>query len=175
MAWAKEPASLEYDDDELLDRMTAEYEPPSYPYGCRFDLDEADLIKAAGEAGKPGDTLKFAAMAEVTSVFSGRQDSRVELQISEFAGEDGEFHPIKDKPDDATDDETWRHFGCICLSNAELEKMGLEADCERGDTIHLIGELQLENIARNERGEMANLQITRLTFAEDESDESREG
>ena len=174
MAFRREPVSLEYDDDELLDRMSCSYEPPSYPYGCQFYLDEADLEEAAGEKGRVGDSLSFSAMAEVTSVHCGPRDSRVELRITEFAGDDGKFFEIaKDAGD--KDDFTYQRFGCVALCNAELEKMGLEADCELGDTIHLIGEARLESLSRTEKGgDVACLQITKLTF-EDESAESREG
>lgn len=175
MAFHRDPVDLEYDDDDLLDRMSASYEPPSYPYGCQFSLAEDDLEQAAGEKGRVGDVMRFAAMAEVTSVYSGTKDSRIELKINEFAGDDGKFFEItKDIGD--KDDFTYQRFGCLCLGTPELQKMGLEADCELGDLIHLIGDAKLESVSRTEKGgDIASLQITRLTFAEDESTESQEG
>lgn len=175
MAFRKDPVSLEYSDDDILDRMTADYEPPSYPYGCQFRICEDDLEQVAGEPGDIGDTMKFAAMAEVTAVHQSADGSRVELKITDFAGEDGDFVQIKDEPEGVDDSAPWLSCGCVCLSQTELEKMGLEADCERGDLIHLVGELRLESISRTEQGgDVATLQITHLSYVEDESSESRE-
>lgn len=170
MAWSTEPASLEYDDDDMLDRMPfPEAEPPNYPYGCRFDLACDDVEEAAGEVGTPGESMRFSAMATVTSVHCSEGNSRVELQIEQFAGEDGEFFDITQKGE-----EEWHKFGCISLTGCELAKIDLEPDCELGDTIHLIGEVKLLGFDRHEeRGDVCSLQITKLTY-EDESEESRD-
>ena len=175
MAFRNEPVSIEYDDEDLYDRMNPEYEPPAYPYGCRFDLDESDLELAAGEKGKPGEVMNFSAIAEVTAVRAGKNDCRIELQIKQFAGEDGKFFDIE-QPEQKEGELSYfgSTFGCISLCGPELDKMGLEADCDLGDTIHLIGEVCLEGLSRTEaRGDVATLQITKLTF-EDESSESTE-
>jgi hypothetical protein len=162
MAYRNDPVSMEYDDDELLDRMTAEYEPPSHPPGLQFQIGEEDLEKAAGAGGSPGDSLRFSAMACVTSVFRGTDSARIELEVEQFAGEDGKFFELS-RP------------ASICLCDPELEKLGLDDDAELGDMLHLIGEARVESISRNEFvGECATLQVTHLTF-EDESEESREG
>lgn len=170
MAWNAEAQSLEYSDDDILDRMTPDMpEPPSYPYGCRFDLSCDDVEEAAGEVGTPGETMRFAAMATVTSVNCSEGNSRIELQIEEFAGEDGKFFEIDQKGE-----ETWRRFGCISLTGCELAKIDLAPDCALGDTIHLIGEIKLLGFDRHEdRGDVCSLQITKLTY-EDESEESRD-
>ncbi len=162
MAWQGALADIGYDDDEMLDRANAAagpIDPPEYPFGCSFCLAEADLIKAAGEEGKPGDEMRFAAMAEVTSCHRGTSGDRVELEIKEFAGADGKFFELSQP-------------GHISLTDRELGKMGLEADCEVGDLIHLIGDARLESVSRSSFGETANLQITKLSF-EDESEEGR--
>lgn len=154
---------MEYDDDELLDRMAPEYEPPTHPLGLQFQIDEADLKKAAGEDGKPGDTLRFSSMAEVTSIYRGEEGSRIELELRLFAGEDGDFFELT-------------RTGCICFCAPELEKLDLDDDCELGDLIHLIGEARLVSVSNHPMmGDIACLQITDLTYAEDESTESREG
>lgn len=175
MAYRNEPVSLEYDDDDILDQIAVDDQPPSYPYGCQFTLAEDDLEQAVGETGKVGEELRFSAMADVTSAYVGDGGSRVELAICEFAGEDGHFFEIAPYPA-GKDEEPWNRFGCICLTGSELEKLGLDAaDAEVGDTIHLIGDACIKGISRNEdRGEVVTLQITRLTY-EDESAESREG
>jgi hypothetical protein len=153
---------LEYTDEEKYDRVSPSYEPPDYPPGLSFSLSSDDLEKAEAHGGQPGDMLTFSAMGEVTSVFKGRDDCRIELQIGEFAGEDGKFFDLSEP-------------SYISLCNAELEKMGLEADCERGDTIHLIGEARMESSSSTEHGgDRVTLQITHLA-AEDESSESRDG
>ncbi len=157
--------SLAYDDEEQWDRkkgMPDGYEPPEYPGGCCFSLPLAELERAGGQ-GKPGDTMRFSAMGEVTSIYTAIDDCRIELCLNEFAGEDGKFFELTMSPH-------------ICLTQAELGKIDLEADCERGDMIHLIGTARLESVSDSEfGGQVAALQVTELTYAENESDESREG
>jgi hypothetical protein len=161
MGFRNEPVDLEYDDDEMLDRaMGQEYEPSSYPANLRFTICEADLEKAGGTGGSIGDTMPFSAMGEVTSVHASTEGNRVELVLKEFAGEDGHFFDLES-------------CGYISLCDFELGKLGLDCDCDVGDTIHLIGEARLESVSRSDYGELATLQATKLTF-EDESDESRD-
>ncbi len=154
---------MDYTEDEQYDRMNAgEHSPPDYPVGLQFCITEDDLEEAGAEDGEPGETMHFAAMGEVTSIFKGREDCRIEIQIGEFAGEDGKFFDLREP-------------AYISLCRAELDKMGLDADCERGDMIHLIGEARLESTSSTEfGGERCMLQIVAMTF-EDESAESREG
>jgi hypothetical protein len=156
--------SLAYNDEdhfEHLRKMTNGPELPEYPPGLCFSVPLSDLEAVGAEDGDPDDTMRFSAMGEVTNVFKGREDCRIELRLTEFAGEDGKFCELSVPP-------------CICLCGPELEKMELEADCERGDTIHLIGTVRLESVSDSEYGgEMACLQITELT-CEDESTEARE-
>lgn len=165
MVWAN-LKDMAYDDDELYDRskgMPDDYEPPDYPPNLCFMISGDMLAKAGLDGGEPGDSAHFAAMAEVTSIHKDEDDCRIELEVNQFAGEDGKFFDL----------EPPSH---ICLCGPELEKMGLEADCERGDTIHLVGTAKLKSISDSEfMGNMATLQITELTFSEDESSESREG
>lgn len=157
--------SMAHDDESLFDLskgMGPGYEPPEYPGGLSFSMPMSDLEQAGAGEGKPDDTMRFSAMGEVTSVMNGREDCRVEVRLNKFAGADGKFFDLASAP-------------TICLCDPQLEKMGLEADCERGDMIHLVGTARLESVSDTEwGGEMAVLQITELTF-EDESQESREG
>lgn len=157
---------MAHDDDRLYDLskgMPDDYEPPEYPGGLCFSLTKEDLAKAGADGGEPGATMRFSAMGEVTSIFKGIDDCRIELEITQFAGEDGKFFEPSQP-------------GCICLCGPELEKMDLEADCERGDLIHLIGTARMESSSSTEwGGDMVCLQITELTYAEDESQESRGG
>ncbi len=167
MAWEKSPRSIQYDDEEMYDRAKAMMsiggpEPSEYPSGCMMCLTKADLESAGAEGGKIGDELKFSAMGEVTSVFEGKDDCRIELEVTRFAGPDGKFFDLSQP--------------ChICLCGPELEKIDLDADAERGDTIHLIGTARLESRSSTEYGgDSASLQIVALNY-EDESAESREG
>lgn len=155
--------SLEYDDDEKFDRMVGpDKSMPDYPPGCQFSISNDDLEQAGIQASEPDETVKFSAMAEVVGVYRSRDDCRVDLEMQQFAGPDGKFCDLSQP-------------ARLCLCGPELEKMGLEADCERGDTIHLIGTARLENTSSTEfGGEMATLQIVKLTY-EDESTESRDG
>ena len=158
-------ANMAHDDDDLYDLskgMPDDYEPPEYPTGLCMSITCEDLEQAGAEGGEPGATMRFSAMGEVTSNFKGMQDCRIELQIGEFAGEDGKFFDLTDP-------------AYICLCSSQLDKMGLDADCERGDTIHLIGTARLESLSSTEfGGDRCSLQVTELAF-ENESEESREG
>jgi hypothetical protein len=164
MAWA-DLKSMAHDDDRLYDLakgMPDDYEPPEYPMGLQFSISKEDLSRAEAEGGEPGDTMRFAAMGEVTSIFKGRDDCRIEIQLGEFAGDNGKFFDLSAP-------------SYISICSAELEKMGLEADCERGDMIHLIGVARMESSSSTEYGgDTAMLQIVEMT-CEDESVESREG
>lgn len=157
--------SVANDDEQIYDlckNMPDGYEPPEFPYGLQFSLSADDFAKADAEGGNPGDTMRFSAMGEVTSVMRGREDSRIEMELCLFAGEDGKFFDLAQPP-------------CICLCAAELDKIGLDDDAERGDLIHLMGTLRMESMSDNEwSGKRVSLQITELAFAENESDESTE-
>jgi hypothetical protein len=156
---------LAHDDDDLYDLakgMGRDYEPPEYPSGLCLSLCEEDLEAVGGKDAKPGETMRFSAMGEVTSIFVSRDDARVELEVAKFAGEDGKFCDLSEP-------------GHICLEESQLAKLGLECDCERGDTIHLIGEARVESCSSTEfGGDRCMLQITGLTYVEDESGEGRE-
>ena len=157
-------ADLRNDDETMYDLakgMPSGYEPPEYPTGCCFQISNADLVQAGAEDGEPGETMRFSAMGEVTSVFKSATDCRIELQLGEFAGEDGQFFDLEQP-------------AYICLGAAELAKMDLEADCERGDTLHIIGTARLESCSSTDFGDNCMLQIVEATY-EDESEESREG
>ena len=134
-----------------------------------FTLPQSVLEAVGAEGGDPDDTLRFSLMGEVTSIFRGREDSRIELRVTQFAGEDGKFVDLDDN-----DEQPWM-TPSICLCGPELEKLDLEADCEIGDTLHLVGEARLESVSNDGfSGEQARLQVVGLSV-EDESEESREG
>jgi hypothetical protein len=154
---------------ELSKGMPDDYDPPEYPQGLCFTLPMSVLQQVEADGGDPGDSMRFAVMAEVTSVFRSVDDCRVELRITDFAGDDGQFTDLGDD-----DDMPWM-APSLCLGAAELDKLGLEADCELGDTIHLTGTVRLESLSNDGfSGERARLQIIELTYAEDESAENRE-
>ena len=156
-------ADLAHDDDDLFDMskgMPEDYEPPAYPSGCCFTIKQSDLEQCGAEDGEPGEVMHFSAMAEVTSVFKSEDDCRIELEMMLFAGEDGKFCELQDPQP------------CICLTGAELEKMDLDGDCERGDLIHLQGSAKMVSHSSSEwGGEVCSMQIVQLSFAEDESTE----
>jgi hypothetical protein len=164
MAWAS-LVSLEHDDndrDDLERGMPDGYSAPDYPGGCCFSISAADLAKAGLEDGEPGDVCRFSAMGEVTSIFKALDSCRIELQIGEFAGDDGQFFDLEEP-------------AYISLCQRELEKVGLDADCERGDMLHIVGTARLESSSSTEHGgDTHMLQIVEMSYAEDESQESRE-
>lgn len=157
--------SLAHDDDDLYDLskgMPKDYEPPEYPPGCCLNIAKEDLERSGAEDGELGDTMRFSAMGEVTSIYKAIDNCRIELQIGEFAGEDGKFFDLSQPT-------------YMCLCERELDKMGLEPDCERGDMLHLIGTARMDSASSTEYGgDMVCLQIAEMTW-EDESVESREG
>lgn len=157
--------SVKYDDEEQYDRsrnMPSDYEPPEYPCGLCFCITKADLEKAGGEGAEPDKTMHFSVMGEVTSTFLGREYCRIEVQLNQFAGDDGKFFGLETP-------------ACICFQGPELEKIELSDNAERGDMIHLIGEARIESVSDTEYGgAMVQLQITALNY-EDESNEARKG
>lgn len=153
-------ADMSYSDDDMLDMAQGD-DAPEYPPTLCLCIDESDLEKAGSAGGAIGDRMRFAAMGEVMSVNIRADWTRIELKVTEFAGEDGKF----------VDLTTPAH---ICLCDQELEKLDLDADCELGDMLHLIGTARLDGVSRNEFMKQATLQIVELAV-EDESSESREG
>ena len=158
-------APMAYDDEQIFDLskgMPHDWTPPEYPPTLQFSVSKDDLAKAGGEDAEPDASMRFSAMGVVTSVTNGREHCRVELELTQFAGEDGQFADLTNPTP-------------ICLCGPELERMDLEADCECGDTIHLIGTARVESVVSSEwGGDRVLLQVTELTY-EDESSESREG
>ena len=161
--------SVAYDDYERFQRsgrrlgMPDDDEGPEFPPNLQFSISSEDLKKAGGEGGDIDDVMHFAAMGEVTSLIYTREMTRIELKVEQFAGDDGKFFDLT----------TPAH---ICLCGPELEKMDIEADCDVGDMIHLIGMVRHDGRSNTEYGgDMVMLQITHLDAAEDESTESREG
>lgn len=159
--------SMAHDDEDLYDLakgMPDDYEPPEYPQGLSFSLSREDLEKIGGKGGEPGQTLRFSAMCCVSSLFRGIDSSRIELAVEMLAGDDGKYFDVEDEPFPPT----------ICLTGSELDKLGLEADAERGDLLHLFGTARLDSLSdTGYGGPRACLQITELDY-EDESDEARE-
>lgn len=161
---------LRHDDEDLYDLekdmagpiAAAGYEAPEYPSGLCLTLDIDDVNKAAGGSVEPGDTLHFSAMGEVVSIYKTEDECRIQVRINEFGGHDGKLSDVKTP-------------GAISLTHRELEKMDLDDDCERGDTIHLVGCACVRSCSSNEfMGDTYDLQIEQLAF-EDESEEAREG
>ena len=162
MAWTNQPKSMQYDDEDIYDRQSdSRPDVPDYPVNLQFTIDEADLEKVGHAGGDIHQVMPFSAMGEVTSVHRSADGSRVELRLTQFAGADGKFIDLS-MP------------GHICFCDYELDKLGIEADCDLGDLIHLIGEARLESTHKSDFAQIATLQVVKLTF-EDESDESRDG
>lgn len=159
-------APMAHDDDQLYELskgMGKDYEPPEYPGGLRFRVSLEDLAACGCEGGTIGDTMSFSAMGTVTSIFKDMDGCRIELEVTQLAGEDGQFCDLQEP-------------GHICLTDRDLEKMDLDDDCERGDMLHLIGDARLDSHSDTEwDGAKCVLQITDLSFVENESSESRNG
>jgi hypothetical protein len=157
--------SMAHDDDDLYDLakgMPRDYEPPAYPVGLSFCLTDEDMEKAGFTGYEPGDECRFSAMGCVTSIFKSTDGCRIELELEQFAGEDGQFFDLAEPSH-------------ICLCDPQMNRMALDDDAERGDTIHLFGEAEVVSCSSTEiAGDRCQLQITGLNF-ESESEEAREG
>jgi len=157
---------MSYSDDDILDMPAQDSDAPEYPCGLCFSISEDDLEKAGESEPEIGAKMRFSAMADVTSVMKYPDGERVELRITDFAGEDGKFFELSMPC-------------CICLTDQELEKLCMDADCRpasddyEGDMLHMIGTVRIDGVARSEFGSSIRLQITEMSV-EDESEESRE-
>lgn len=156
--------SIAHDDEDMFDLakgMPDDWTPPEYPSGCCFTISQTDLEKAGGEGGDLADVLNFSAMGEATSIFRDMDDCRIELEITEFAGPDGKFFTLQNPAH-------------ICLRRSQLEKIDLGEDAERGDFLHMVGIAHIAHMRSDEYGgDMVGLQITHLSYLEDESTETR--
>jgi len=61
----------------------------------------------------------------------------------------------------------------ICLNSPELDKLGLEGDCEVGDMLHMHCFAKVTNVSKSEANTRIELQITMIS-AEDENAENEE-
>lgn len=52
----------------------------------------------------------------------------------------------------------------ICLTDAELDKLGLEANCNRGDIIDLRAFAEVTSVSSGEYGSRVELQIQKLSL-----------
>lgn len=152
-------ASLEYTDDEKIDRLIGpEPKAPDYPEGLSFSLGRDDLGKICEGPCEPGMTLQFMAMGEALSVYRGTDEIRIEVEFCMMAGADGKFAEMDQPP-------------CICLCGSELEKLDLADDAEKGDMIHIIGTAKIVSTSSPRYGEDGvSLQIVEAAI-EDESTE----
>lgn len=62
---------------------------------------------------------------------------------------------------------------CIALTEAELEKLGLDDSCDIGDTIHFIAMARVTGVSKREDGCRIELQIEQMD-AENEDEEAQE-
>lgn len=162
MAGMQRLASMEYDDDEILDRMLdmqSDFEPPEYPVGLQFSMRREDLEQIVDGEFAPDHSMRFSAIGVATSVMQDREDCRIEMLLEHMAGPDGKFVEIENPPS-------------IALTGPECEKLEVEQECERGDWLHLIGTMRVERTHDHEFGSMVTLQIVEMAV-EDESEESR--
>lgn len=61
---------------------------------------------------------------------------------------------------------------CICLTHDELDKLGLDADCEVGDMIHIMAMAKVTSISKNATSDGENcrveLQITDMSVEDED-------
>ena len=165
-------ANMEFDDEEKYDHVHATdggVTGPSIPYfgaadddypcGLKFYVTADDLDRLGAADGEPGHTTHFCAEGTVTSVHKGLKGSRIEIEIEELGASEDDMIRL-DQP------------GHICFTERELEKMGLDCDCDLGDGICLEGMARLESLSKSKHGmDEACLQITDLTFLGGDEDD----
>ena len=59
---------------------------------------------------------------------------------------------------------------CICLCEEELEKLGLEADCEVGDAIHINAMAFVTSVHKSENNSRVELQIKYMAVEDEQSE-----
>lgn len=152
---------MEWSDDRKIDHILGPETPmQDYPPGLSFTIQRDDLDKFCEGTCSPGMTIRFSAMGTATSFYRDREDCRIEVELTQMAGEDGKFVDLDNPPS-------------ICLCGEELGKLDLEDEGERGDTIHIIGTARVERVASPSwGGDTVGLQIIEAAI-EDESEESR--
>lgn len=168
MAGFRSLKSLEYSDDEKIDRMFPEKAVPDFPDGMTFSVSEDQLANLDVDQAdcQPGQTVSFAAMVECRSNMRREDSCRIEAEVVMLSLGDGKLAEI--------DDDDGRR-PTICFTESELEKLNMEEACEQGDTIHLIGTVKVVgNIQPMFGPKRLELQIVAAT-AEDEDTEEPDG
>ncbi|MGE5151985.1 MAG: hypothetical protein ACM3II_17860, partial [Rhodospirillaceae bacterium] len=133
MGWSS-LVSMELDDEDKLDLSQRSFDgdyPPGLRftvYGCCFDALAIDLDEC-----EQGSTTQFRAMATVQSINVSETDCRVEMQMEMLSLGSGPFADLERKP-------------FICLHQSDIDKLGLAADCERGDLLDMTGVVRVVEI-----------------------------
>ncbi len=154
-------------DEEQYDWLkarsgTGNDEPPEYSPGLSFTIRETDFDALGVEECRPGETVRFAAFLRACSVNQRTDGCRIEAEIDMLALGDGKMVEL---------DDTMRPT--LCLDHNDHERLDLDAGCQRGDMLHLIGMARVEAVDDNQYiGRSVCLQITDATV-EDEDDEAR--
>jgi hypothetical protein len=59
----------------------------------------------------------------------------------------------------------------ICFTHEELAKLGLEADCEIGDLLHMVCMARVTNVSKSEDSCRIEMQLVDIETIEDENEE----
>lgn len=60
---------------------------------------------------------------------------------------------------------------CISLTNEELDKLGMDDDCEVGDILHMVCMARAKSVNKNENGCRIEMEIFDIEVLEDENEE----
>ena len=163
MAGFRQMADMAYSDDEILDRrMPQRPEPPEYPTELSFSVSQEVVERCGGEGEcRPGDTVRFAAMAEATAMSRKIDGCRIEVELTMLSLGDGQLTDL---------DEGERPM--LCLLDGTMERLDLDDEAQSGDLLHLIGTVRVESAdeSRYSAGRRLTLQIVEMCV-EDEDQE----
>lgn len=63
---------------------------------------------------------------------------------------------------------------CLCLTETELEKLGLDDDCEVGDLLHLFCMTKVTSVSKHDSGNGPNIRIELAIISMSVEDEATE-
>jgi hypothetical protein len=164
MGWST-LVDMELDDDDKFD-LSSQFglsdQDVDYPPGLQFSISEPDFEALGVDSDvEKGATTKFMAMAIVKSIDIGER-CRVELEIDMLSIGEGAFVDLGRKP-------------FICFGDGELSRLDLEADCERGDLLHMSGIARVTAIHKPNRDygneDSVTLQIEQLAIENEDDDD----
>jgi hypothetical protein len=154
--------SMALSDDEIYDwakaRAGMSEEPPEYPPGMRFTVREGDFGALGVDVARPGESVRFAALARATSVRRDNDGCRMEVEIDFLSLSDSDMVELGEigRP-------------CLCLDQNDHDRLDLDDEVDRGDMLHLIGTAKVEAVEDTQWGGKAlTLQVVEAAVEDED-------